>query len=97
MDHKLECLIDTAFANQSPMLVDAKYQVSTFPTQASPDTNTIRAVTQPQDKQSTLKREQVRKMPLVQNKQKKVTVRPPHQGCYYSYANNISLNMYMNT
>ena len=25
MDHRLECLIDTAFADQSPMLVDTKY------------------------------------------------------------------------
>ena len=75
MDHRLECLIDAAFADQSPMLVDTKYRVSAFPTQASPDTNTIKAATQ-HDKQSTLKREQVRSMSLVQNKRKKVTVRP---------------------
>jgi len=75
MDHRLECLIDAAFSDQSPMLVDTKYRVSAFPTQASPDTNTIRAATQ-QDKQSTLKREQVRNLSLVQNKRKKVTVRP---------------------
>ena len=59
MDHRLECLIDTAFADQSSMLVDTKYRVSAFPTQASPDTNTIRATTQ-LDKTSSLKREQVR-------------------------------------
>ena len=75
MDHRLECLIDAAFADQSPMLVDTKYRVSAFPTQASPDTNTIRAATQ-QDKPSTLKREQVRSMLVVQNKRNKVTVRP---------------------
>ena len=46
MDHRLECLIDAAFADQSPMLIDPKYRVSAFPTQASPDTNTIRAITQ---------------------------------------------------
>ena len=46
MDHRLECLIDAAFADQSPMLVDTKFRVSAFPTQASPDTNTIRAATQ---------------------------------------------------
>ena len=73
MDHRLECLIDAAFADQSPMLVDTKYRVSAFPTQASPDTNTIKAATQHKE-QSTLKREQVRSMSLVQNKQKKVTV-----------------------
>ena len=75
MDHILECLIDTAFADQSPMLVDTKYRVSAFPTQASPDTNTIRAATQ-LDKKSSLKREQVRNMLVVQNKRNKVTVRP---------------------
>ena len=75
MDHRfLECLIDAAFANQSPMLVDTKYWVSAFPTQASPDTNTITATTQ-LDKKSSLKREQVRNMLVVQNKRNKVTVR----------------------
>ena len=75
MDHRLECLIDAAFADQSPILVDTKYQVSAFPTQASPDTNTINAATQ-QNRQSSLKREQVRNMLVVQNKWNKVTVRP---------------------
>ena len=76
MDHRSECLIDAAFADQSPMLVvTTKYWVSAFPMQAFPNTNTIRAATQ-QDKQSTLKREQVRNISLVQNKPEKVTVRP---------------------
>ena len=47
MDHILECLIDTAFADQSPMLVGMKFRVGAFPTQASPDTNTIRAASNP--------------------------------------------------
>ena len=60
------------------VLLDTKYRVSAFPTQASPDTNTIRAATPQQDKQSTLKREQVRNMLVVQkNKRNKVVmVRP---------------------
>ena len=33
MDHRFECLIDAAFADQSPMLEDTKYWVSAFPTQ----------------------------------------------------------------
>ena len=32
MDHRLECLIDAAFADRSPMLVDTKFRVSAFPT-----------------------------------------------------------------
>ena len=75
MDHRLECLIEAAFADQSPMLVDTKYRVSSFPTQASPDTNTIKAATQ-HDRQSSLKRDQVRNMLVVQNKRNKATVRP---------------------
>ena len=75
MDHRMECLIDAAFADQSPMLVDTKYRVSSFPTQASPDTNTIKASTQ-NDRLSSLKREQVRNMLGVQNKRNKAMVRP---------------------
>ena len=75
MDHRLECLIDAAFFDQSPMVVDTKYRVSSFPTQASPDTNTIKASTQ-NDRQSSLKREQVRNMLGIQNKRNKVTVSP---------------------
>ena len=67
MDHRFECLIDATFADQSAMLIDTKYRVSAFPTQASLDTNTIKAATQ-REEQSTLKREQVRSMSLVQNK-----------------------------
>ena len=74
MDHPLECLIDTAFADQSPMLTDTKFKVSDFPTQASPDTNTIKAVTQ-QDRQSTWKRENMTNMVSSRKKRNKVTVR----------------------
>ena len=63
MDHRFKCLIDAAFADRSPMLIDTKYRVSAFRTQASPDTNTIKAVTQ-QDRQSTLKRENIRNVVL---------------------------------
>ena len=75
MYHILECLIDAAFADQSPVLVHTKYRLSSFPTLASPDTNTIKAATQ-HDRQSSLKREQVRNMLVVQNKRNKATVRP---------------------
>ena len=75
MDHRLECLIDAAFADRSPMLVDTKYHVSSFPTQASPDTNIIKAATQ-NDRQSSLKSKQVRNMLVAQKQRNKVTVRP---------------------
>ena len=76
MDHRLEFLIDAAFADQSPMLVDTKYRVSAFPTQASPDTNTtIKAVTQ-KDRQSSLKRENIRNVASSHKKHNKVTDRP---------------------
>ena len=57
------------------LLVDTKFRVSAFPTQVSPDTNIIGAATQ-LDQKSSLKREQVRNMKVVQNKRNKVTVTP---------------------
>ena len=70
MDHRLEYLIDAAdaaFAAQSPMKEDTKFQVSAFPTQPSPEIKSVRASSQT-DVQSTNKRKQIRSMSKAQKK-----------------------------
>ena len=81
MDFRLDYLCDVALNDQSPMALDTKYRVSAYPTQASPTTNNIRAVSQ-QDEQSTLKRDSVRNLASFHNKRNKVTIRPSNkQSC----------------
>ena len=76
MDYRLDYLIDVALADQSSMAIDTKYRVTAHPTQASPNSNTIRRAMTQQDKRSTQKRDSIRNIVSFQNKRKKVTIRP---------------------
>ena len=75
MDYSLEYLCNVALNDQSPMAMESKYRVSAYPTQASPITNNVGAVTQ-QDEQATSKRNAARILASFNNKRRKVTIQP---------------------
>ena len=75
MDHQFECLVDAAFAVQSPMLVDSTFRASAQVTQASPDFKHVKATTLV-NLEATLKRENIRNIAITQNKWNKVMFYP---------------------
>ena len=75
MDFRLDYLVDVALNDQSPMALDTKYRVSAYPTQASPITTNVCAVTQQNDL-STYRGNVARNLASFNNKRRKVTIRP---------------------
>ena len=75
MDFRLDYLCDVALNDQSPMALDTKYRVSAYPTQASPITTNVCAVTQQNDL-STYRGNVARNLASFNNKRRKVTIRP---------------------